>query len=130
VAIGGLMEGEANRGASGLPARKGNMVTRNLVGNTANTMRKKELVVLIKPTIIRNAEDWQRTTDQALASFNEAPQRTIVVNAPAAGAVPAAAAAARAAPLAAPAPPPAALIRATAAPLAAVTLPAAGYHHR
>jgi len=130
VAIGGLMQSESNRRASGLPGSNGNVVTRNLLGNTADSARKKELVVLIKPTIIRNAEDWQRTTDQALASFNEAPQRTIVVNAPAAGAVPAAAAAARAAPLAAPAPPPAAPIRATAAPLAAVTLPAAGYHHR
>jgi len=105
-------------------------VTRNLLGNTADSARKKELVVLIKPTIIRNAEDWQRTTDQALASFNDAPQRTIVVNAPAVGAAPAAALAARAAPLAPPAPPPVAPTRAAAAPLAAVTLPAAGYHHR
>ena len=130
VAIGGLMQSESNRRASGLPGSNGNVVTRNLLGNTADSARKKELVVLIKPTIIRNAEDWQRTTDQALASFNDAPQRTIVVNAPAVGAAPAAALAARAAPLAPPAPPPVAPTRAAAAPLAAVTLPAAGYHHR
>ena len=132
VAIGGLMQSESNRRASGLPGSNGNVVTRNLLGNTADTVRKKELVVLIKPTIIRNADDWQRSTDQALASFSDAPQRTIVVNAPAGNAAPAPAPAPSTAPApaAAPATQPVAPTRAAAAPLAAVTLPAAGYHHR
>ena len=127
VAIGGLMQSESSRRASGLPGSNGNVVTRNLLGNTADSVRKKELVVLIKPTIIRNADDWQRTTDQALAAFTEAaqaPQRTVVVNAPAPGSSTPALA-----------PPPAPTINPVAppratAPLAAVTLPAAGYHHR
>ena len=127
VAIGGLMQSESTRRASGLPGSNGNVVTRNLLGNTADSARKKELVVLIKPTIIRNADDWQRTTDQALASFTDAaqaPQRTIVVNAPAAGStapVPAPTAASTINPVAPPR---------AAVPLAAVTLPAAGHHHR
>ena len=127
VAIGGLMQSESTRRASGLPGSNGNVVTRNLLGNTADSARKKELVVLIKPTIIRNADDWQRSTDQALASFTDAaqaPQRTIVVNAPAAGSiapVPAPTAASTINPVAPPR---------AAVPLAAVTLPAAGHHHR
>ena len=131
VAIGGLMQSESTRRASGLPGSNGNVVTRNLLGNTADSSRKKELVVLIKPTIIRNADDWQRSTDQALAAFTDAaqaPQRTVVVNAPApAGTAPATAP--TTAPTAAPAINPVAPPRA-AAPLAAVMLPAAGHHHR
>ena len=140
VAIGGLMQVESTHRASGLPGSNGNVVTRHLPGNTADSARKKELVVLIKPTIIRNAEDWQRSTDQALASFGDAPQRTIVVNA-----APTAPAAAPAAPTPASVSPPAPT-RTTAAPtssptrapsaathatpLAASLLPAAGHQHR
>ncbi len=124
VAIGGLMQSESTRRASGLPGSNGNVVTRNLLGNTADSARKKELVVLIKPTIIRNAEDWQRSTDQALAAFSDTPQRTVVVNAPA-GSTAAAATAPTTAPPTTPT-----TTRATAAPLAAMTLPVAGYQHR
>ncbi len=91
VAIGGLMQTEARRSRSGLPGSDGNAVSRNLLGNRADSVRKKELVVLIKPTIIRSAEDWQRSTEQALAAADTPPQRTVRVNAPAAPAVAAAA---------------------------------------
>ena len=140
VAIGGLMQSESTRRASGLPGSNGNVVTRNLLGSTADSARKKELVVLIKPTIIRNAEDWQRSTDQALASFNEpaqAPQRTIVLNAAPAGSA-AAPTAPRAAAQPTPAPkplaeppattPPRATLNTT--PLATASVPVAGHHHR
>lgn len=83
VAIGGLMQSDGNRSRSGLPGSGDNVVTRTLFGNSANTARKRELVVLIRPTIIRSAEDWQRSTEQALASMDEGPRRTVVVNAPA-----------------------------------------------
>ena len=136
VAIGGLMQSESTRRASGLPGSNGNVVTRNLLGNTADSTRKKELVVLIKPTIIRNAEDWQRTTDQTLAAFTDAalaPQRTVVVNAPA-GNVDAPAwapaAAKPATPTATPHTAPPVPARAAATPLAAALLPVAGYAHR
>ena len=87
VAIGGLMTSEANRSRSGLPGSDGNVFTRNLLGNQGTQMRKKELVVLIRPTIIRSAEDWQRSTEQAMAGLSGAPQRTVVVNAAPAAAV-------------------------------------------
>ena len=79
VAIGGLMQSESNRSRSGLPGSGDNAVTRTLFGNTTGAARKKELVVLIKPTIIRTAEDWQRSTDQALSSLDPGPGRTVVV---------------------------------------------------
>ncbi len=65
VAIGGLMQMESSRTSSGLPGANSNAVTGTLFNNRANYGRKKELVVLIKPTIIRSTEDWQRTTEQA-----------------------------------------------------------------
>lgn len=83
VAIGGLMQMEGSRQNSGLPGSADNVVTRTLFGNNANSGRKKELVVLIKPTIIRSAEDWAATTRQNAASLedlNPGSRRVITVD--------------------------------------------------
>jgi MSHA biogenesis protein MshL len=86
VAIGGLMQMESSRNNSGLPGAGSNDVTRTLLSNTQDTGRKKELVVLIRPTVIRSNEDWERTTQEAIASLEEAagPRRVVTVAAPAA----------------------------------------------
>jgi MSHA biogenesis protein MshL len=99
------MQMESSRNNSGLPGAGSNDVTRTLLSNTQDTGRKKELVVLIRPTVIRSNEDWERTTQEAMASLEEAagPRRVVTVAAPAgpaaaAPAVPATAPAAGAAP--------------------------------
>lgn len=79
VAIGGLMTSEVSKSRSGLPGSGGNVITRNLFGNQDASGRKKELVVLIKPTIIRSADDWQRSTDAALAGLAPPATRTVTV---------------------------------------------------
>ena len=71
VAIGGLMQQESRSSTSGLPGAAGNVITRHLFGNNTSSGRKKELVVLIRPTIIHDADDWQRTTVQASAGIEE-----------------------------------------------------------
>jgi MSHA biogenesis protein MshL len=71
VAIGGLMQQESRRSTSGLPGAAGNVITRHLFGNNANSGRKKELVVLIRPTILHDSDDWQRATAQASAGLEE-----------------------------------------------------------
>ena len=73
VAIGGLMQVEAVGHNSGLPGSSSNRVTQTLFGNTNSSSRKKELVVLIKPTIIRNVDDWQQANHQAASTFDETP---------------------------------------------------------
>ncbi len=73
VAIGGLMQVEAVGQNSGLPGSSSNRVTQTLFGNNSSSSRKKELVVLIKPTIIRNADDWQEANHQAASTFDETP---------------------------------------------------------
>lgn len=60
VAIGGLMQMESSRRGSGVPGADSNPITSVLLGNRANSGRKRELVVLIKPSIIRSAEDWEQ----------------------------------------------------------------------
>ncbi|MDR7299340.1 MSHA biogenesis protein MshL [Pelomonas aquatica] len=60
VAIGGLMQMEASRRGSGFPGADSNPLTSMLFGNRANSGRKRELVVLIRPSIIRSAEDWEQ----------------------------------------------------------------------
>ncbi|MBC7682471.1 MAG: secretin N-terminal domain-containing protein [Ferruginibacter sp.] len=71
VAIGGLMQVESNRRASGLPGSTNVPFLSSLLGNKADSGRKKELVVLIKPTIIRSAEDWEAQTRKSRAALDD-----------------------------------------------------------
>jgi MSHA biogenesis protein MshL len=72
VAIGGLMQLASSRNSSGVP---GTTSSSNpvgfLFGNKANSSRKKELVVLIKPTIIRTPQDWEEQTQRARAALDD-----------------------------------------------------------
>lgn len=71
VAIGGLMQIESNRKSSGLPGTSDIPVLSSIFGNRANTGRKKEVVVLIKPTIIRTAQDWEAQTSRTRAALDD-----------------------------------------------------------
>ncbi len=72
AAIGGLMQLSSSRSASGVP---GSTAESNpfgfLLGNRASSARKKELVVLIKPTIIRTAQDWEAQTERSRAALED-----------------------------------------------------------
>lgn len=72
AAIGGLMQQSASRSASGVPGStaEGNPLG-FLLGNRASTARKKEIVVLIKPTIIRSPQDWEAITDRSRAALED-----------------------------------------------------------
>jgi MSHA biogenesis protein MshL len=71
VAIGGLMQMESSRNASGLPGTTGSPLFGALFGNKASTGRKKEVIVLIKPTIIRTAADWEVQNQRARAALDD-----------------------------------------------------------
>ncbi|MDO8767527.1 MAG: secretin N-terminal domain-containing protein [Burkholderiaceae bacterium] len=71
VAIGGLMQIESNRKSSGLPGTGDIPLLSTLLGNHANIGRKKEVVVLIKPTIIRTAQDWETQTRRTRAALDD-----------------------------------------------------------
>ena len=71
VAIGGLMQMESNRTSSGLPGSTDVPFLSSILGNKANSGRKKELVVLIKPTIIRNAQDWEAQTRRTRSALDD-----------------------------------------------------------
>ena len=70
VAIGGLMQMESSRKDSGLPGTSDTAFA-SVLGNKVNSGRKKELVVLIKPTIIRSIEDWEAQTRRTQADFEQ-----------------------------------------------------------
>ncbi|MDP2752066.1 MAG: secretin N-terminal domain-containing protein [Rhodocyclaceae bacterium] len=59
VAIGGLMKYEEWKDASGLPGTTDSAMGA-LFGQRANKMRKREMVILIKPTLIRSDREWQQ----------------------------------------------------------------------
>ncbi|MDH4451477.1 MAG: secretin N-terminal domain-containing protein [Rhodoferax sp.] len=71
VAIGGLMQLESSRTASGLPGTTSLPGWGALFGNRANQGRKKEVIVLIKPTIIRSAADWEAQGRRARAALDD-----------------------------------------------------------
>ncbi len=71
VAIGGLMQIEFNRQNSGLPGSSNIPFFSALLGNRSSSGRKIELVVLIKPTIIRNAQDWEEQTRRTRAALDD-----------------------------------------------------------
>ena len=80
VAIGGLMQVDAANNASGLPGTSDIPFLSTLLGNKARNGHKKELVVLLKPTIIRSASDWQALTDRSRAALDDmAPEHSRVI---------------------------------------------------
>jgi MSHA biogenesis protein MshL len=71
VAIGGLMQLESNRKSSGLPGTSDIPLFSSILGNRSSAGRKKEIVVLIKPTIIRTAQDWEAQTLRTRAALDD-----------------------------------------------------------
>ncbi len=71
VAIGGLMQMESNRTSSGMPGTSDVPFLSSILGHKLNSGRKKELVVLIKPTIIRSADDWETQTRRTRAALDD-----------------------------------------------------------
>lgn len=70
VAIGGLMQMESARSTSGMPGTTDKAFSW-LFGNKSATGRKREVIVLIKPTIIRSQSDWEAQTDRARAAISD-----------------------------------------------------------
>jgi len=58
VAIGGLMRTEVNDQRNGMPGVPDSGLTGMLFRNTARTVQKKELVILLKPTIVDAERGW------------------------------------------------------------------------
>jgi len=59
VAIGGLMKQEQSSDRSGLPGASGLRGVGTLFGQRSSGLRKSELVILIKPTVIQNESSWK-----------------------------------------------------------------------
>jgi len=88
VAIGGLMQVQSSDTRSGLPGTGKVPVLSNLLGNQQEAGTKREIVVLIKPTIIRSAEDWRAQAREAAARMDQysRPRNVITIDGTAAAA--------------------------------------------
>jgi len=58
VAIGGLMSQDQSDANSGLPGMRQAPILGALFGQRNKTLNKRELVILLKPTVIQNDADW------------------------------------------------------------------------
>jgi MSHA biogenesis protein MshL len=76
VAIGGLMRQQQSQSASGLPGATGSPLLGTVLGQRASAHSKSELVLLLKPTIIREGNGRQREAaeiEQRLGLFESRP---------------------------------------------------------
>ncbi len=80
VAIGGLMQVQSQGSRSGLPGSTNVPLLSNLLGNQQKTGTKREIVVLIKPTIIRSAEDWREQARDARDRIEELGNTRRIIN--------------------------------------------------
>ncbi len=67
VAIGGLMQVQSGKRRAGLPGSGFSDFTATLFGTRNQSASKRELVVLIKPTVIRSAQDWDGSNQASQA---------------------------------------------------------------
>ncbi|MDR1229256.1 MAG: pilus (MSHA type) biogenesis protein MshL [Azoarcus sp.] len=73
VAIGGLMSQAQSDAENRVPGLGDIPLVGNLFKNTKRAMKKREMVVLIKPTVINDEEDWQgdmEATQERLQEFD------------------------------------------------------------
>lgn len=67
IAIGGLIRNRDERGRSGIPFLSRIPVLGSLLfGTTNNTLARTELVILIKPTVLRSVEDGKAATEEMI----------------------------------------------------------------
>ncbi|MBK8763410.1 MAG: pilus (MSHA type) biogenesis protein MshL [Burkholderiaceae bacterium] len=76
VAIGGLMTQEQNDSRAQIPGAGDAPVLGTLFGNRSRSFTKRELVILIKPTVIKSASDWAEElggTRERLSGYAQRP---------------------------------------------------------
>ena len=64
VALGGLMKLDVANDRSGIPLLQDIPGVGGLFGNTTRTRTKRELVILLKPTVIKGERDWEEGAQQ------------------------------------------------------------------
>ncbi|MEW5888817.1 MAG: pilus (MSHA type) biogenesis protein MshL [Pseudomonadota bacterium] len=79
VAIGGLMKQSQTSNRSGLPGAQDIPVLGNLFGNKSRSALKSELVILLKPTIIRDDRGWVQDLQDTQMRVENIGKRTITV---------------------------------------------------
>jgi len=65
VALGGLMQISLEADRSGTPGSRDGAGASVLSGNRTTSMVKKELVILVRPTVIQGDRNWQRNLQEA-----------------------------------------------------------------
>ena len=64
VALGGLMKVDVANDRSGIPVLQDIPGVGGSFGNTTRTRIKRELVILLKPTVIKGEKDWEESIEQ------------------------------------------------------------------
>ena len=81
VAIGGLMTQEQNNSRAQVPGVGDAPLFGNLFGNRSRNYAKRELVILIKPTVIKSERDWADdlgATRSRMSAYSQPAERQLV----------------------------------------------------
>ena len=79
VAIGGLMSESQSNNRSGLPGSGGAPVLGALLGQKSSGYRKRELVILLKPTVIQDENTWRQDLMDTQTRVQNFDPRTVTV---------------------------------------------------
>jgi MSHA biogenesis protein MshL len=71
IIIGGLMENKSQDDTASTPGTEGWGWMKHLFGSSQKTATKYELVILLKPTIIKNNYNWNKNIKEALGAVND-----------------------------------------------------------
>jgi MSHA biogenesis protein MshL len=69
VAIGGLMSVDVRDNRAGIPGVPDEGIAGALLRNTRRTHVKRELVILLKPTLIQSERNWEQDIDRTRGRF-------------------------------------------------------------
>jgi general secretion pathway protein D len=70
VALGGLITDNTNRGKAGIPILADIPILGALFSNTNNAKKRTELLVMLSPKVVRNAQEAQERTDELRNSMH------------------------------------------------------------
>jgi MSHA biogenesis protein MshL len=77
IVIGGLMQTNIEDTQTGVSLLTEIPYVGNLFRQNAGTGQKSELVILLKPTIINNSQDWEESLDRSQQHLNELEQKKL-----------------------------------------------------
>jgi general secretion pathway protein D len=74
IALGGLIKNQINKGRTTLPLLGNIPILGHLFGDTTGQLQRTELLILLKPRVVRTPVDVKAVTDELRSKIHLAPE--------------------------------------------------------